>query len=214
MDTPEVEAHAHHHRTGSNWLDASLALSAFAVSIISLFVAIHHGNTMKEMAEANAKMVQAAVWPFVEYSSGNNGPNGERFISMDLVNQGVGPARIKKFQVVYHDKAMKSTGELLAACCILGPKDQELLNGDFKSGTLTAQAEGRILPAQGQVVFLGLRRTEKNAVVWDRLNAERFKMRFNVCFCSVFNECWTTSETVGEATPVKACPSDWIPFVE
>jgi len=212
MDTPEVEAHAH-HRTGISWLDASLALSAFAVSTISLFVAIHHGNTMKEMAEANAKMVEATVWPFVEYSSGNSA-NGEQVISMSLVNQGVGPARIKKFQILYHDKPMKSTEDLLKACCISRAKDEASLR-DFKSGALSAQAEGRILPAHGgDILFLGLRRTEKNAAVWDRLNSERFKMQFQVCFCSVFNECWTSLRTGSDATPVKECPGDWVSFAE
>lgn len=47
MDTPEVEAHARHAHTGVRWLDVSLGLSAFAVSLISLVVAIHHGHTMQ-----------------------------------------------------------------------------------------------------------------------------------------------------------------------
>jgi hypothetical protein len=41
---------------------------------------------MKEMAEANAKMVQASVWPFVELSHSNNS-NGTPIISMDVANQ-------------------------------------------------------------------------------------------------------------------------------
>jgi hypothetical protein len=89
----EPESHAHHARTGIRWLDASLALSAFAVSIISLFVAIHHGRTMQEMAEANARMVAANSWPFVQYGTGNLSEQGLPEISLSLANQGVGPAR-------------------------------------------------------------------------------------------------------------------------
>lgn len=217
METPEVEAHAH-HRTGIGWLDASLALSAFAVSIISLFVAIHHGSTMKEMAEANAKMVQASVWPFVELSHSNNS-NGTQIISMDVANQGIGPARIEKFQVVYKDKPMKSTFELLNACCFIQASDLESVFGDHLAPIqmiMTNEIEGRILPAHsGGLLFLGLQRTAKNAAVWDRLNAERFKMRFQICYCSVFDECWTSSKTgdkATKATPVKECPADWISY--
>ena len=61
MDSPEVEAHAHRHKTGISWLDLSLALSAFTVSIIYLFVAIYHGHTMQEMAEANSRMVDGKL---------------------------------------------------------------------------------------------------------------------------------------------------------
>ncbi len=191
-----------------------MAISAFAISIISLFVAIHHGNTMKEMAEANARMVEATVWPYVEYTSGNVGPNGTRTISMSLTNQGVGPARIEKFQILYQGRALKSTGDLMNACCVRDKKDLEILS-DPKAGTVSQQIEGRILPAHsGDFLFLGLTRVEKNAEIWDRLDKARFEMHFDICFCSVFDECWISTKTGGKATKVKECPASWVSYVE
>ncbi len=92
---------------------------------------------------------------------------------MLLIRQGIGPARIEKFQVVYHDKPMKSTFELLNACCFTQPGDRESVFGDRLASIqmiMTNEVEGRILPAHsGGLLFLGLQRTAKNASVWDRL---------------------------------------------
>jgi hypothetical protein len=65
------------------------------VSVISLFVAIEHGRTMERMAEANARMVEANSWPFVEYDSHNVDEQGNAKIRLVLTNQGIGPARIE-----------------------------------------------------------------------------------------------------------------------
>ena len=168
MDTPEVEAHAH-HGTGIRWLDASLALSAFAISIISLFVAIHHGHTMREMAEANARMVAASSWPFVQYGSGNLGADGSQTISLSLTNQGVGPARIEKLEILYLDKPVKSTMALMKECCIKNAADLESVISpkDIKSNYASSQAEGRILAAREEKVFLALpppRKTQRSGI--------------------------------------------------
>jgi hypothetical protein len=215
MDTPEVEAHAH-HRTGIRWLDASLALSAFAISIISLFVAIHHGHTMREMAEANARMVAASSWPFVQYGSGNLGADGSQTISLSLTNQGVGPACIGKLEILYLDKPVKSTMALMKECCIKNEADLEsvISPNDIKSNYASSQAEGRILAAREEKVFLALPRTKKNAAVWDRLNVERWKLGVQICYCSVFDECWTSGKAGTKATRVSECPADWVSYSE
>jgi hypothetical protein len=216
MDTPEVEAHAHHHRTGIRWLDASMALSAFAISIISLFVAIHHGQTMKEMAAANARMVAASSWPFVEYSTGNVSSSGAPEISLDITNQGVGPARIEKFAILYRDQPVKSTIDLMNACCNRQPADVQVLSDmtDSESSIVTSAVEGRILAAREENVFLKLRRTPRNAAVWDRLNTERMRVRAQICYCSVFDECWTTERPREKATRVDHCPENWTSYSE
>ena len=51
------EAHAHAHRahgTGARWLDMSLALSAFVVSLASLWLTLHNARTMERLVAANS----------------------------------------------------------------------------------------------------------------------------------------------------------------
>ena len=70
---PEHEAPHVAHITGSRWLDLTLALSAMFVSIVSLAVAVHHGNAMDRLVAANS-------WPFLMYSTDNMDPQGNRRI--------------------------------------------------------------------------------------------------------------------------------------
>jgi hypothetical protein len=47
--------HAHPpHRTGHSWLDISLAVSAFFVSLSSLRLAMHNARTMERLVAANS----------------------------------------------------------------------------------------------------------------------------------------------------------------
>jgi hypothetical protein len=218
MDPIEPEPHTPHSRTGIRWLDASLALSAFAISLISLIVAIHHGRTMQDMAEANARMVAASSWPFLQYGTGNLNEQGLPEISLSLSNEGVGPARIERLELRYHDKPMPSTSELLAACCFQQEGDAESVlgrnNADLASGIVTSPANGKILGARQELTLLRLRRTSANMAVWDRLNKERFQIQPRVCFCSVFDECWITERKYAKPTRVAECPADWVPYGE
>jgi hypothetical protein len=48
----DVETHAPHvHKTGHNWVDLVVAISALFVSVVSLGIGILHGRTMERMAE-------------------------------------------------------------------------------------------------------------------------------------------------------------------
>jgi methanogenic corrinoid protein MtbC1 len=56
--TVDVETHAPHaHKTGHNWVDLVVAISALFVSVVSLGIAVLHGRTIERMAEENARLV-------------------------------------------------------------------------------------------------------------------------------------------------------------
>jgi len=60
------QTHEEIRKTGHRWIDISAAGCALVVSITSLFVAIHHGQSMERMAEANARLVEANSWPLLQ----------------------------------------------------------------------------------------------------------------------------------------------------
>lgn len=67
------ESHAHGHRphtTGFRWLDISLALSAFVVSIGSLWLTVHNARTMERLVTANS-------YPNVDIGFGNQVDPGD-----------------------------------------------------------------------------------------------------------------------------------------
>ena len=199
--------HAHHpHATGHRWLDILLAASAMLVSIVSLVVAVNHGRTMEKMAEANARLVAANSWPFLQYSTGNVGPNGQRMIELRVANDGVGPARVETFEVWWHDKPVATPQALLDACC--------------SDGTAAVSTHGvqedlvapTIMRAGAMAAFLSLEQNADNAATWNRLNAARLHLRLRACFCSVFDECWTGDLTSTHANRVDKCPTPAVPY--
>jgi len=105
-ETPHVA-----HGTGKRWLDLTLSLSAMFVSLVSLALAVLHGNAMDRLVAANS-------WPFLMYSTDNMDPQGNRRISLKVENAGVGPARIQTFEVWWQGQPVASAPELLRRCCM------------------------------------------------------------------------------------------------
>jgi len=89
MEGPEVHApHAPH--TGNRWWDYAIGGTALLVSLVSLYVAVHHGEIMEKLVAANS-------WPNIE-AGGNvvegKTPGTARF-EIGVKNNGVGPARVE-----------------------------------------------------------------------------------------------------------------------
>jgi hypothetical protein len=175
IEAPEVEAHR--HKTGHSVLDFVLGGLAVFLSMVSIFIAVHHGQTMERLVEANS-------WPNISYYSGNISDDGSRpEIRLVLRNTGVGPARIDTMELFYKDKPYTSPRDFLEACCGKGPYED-----------IIDQASGTVLPARETVAFLELL-PGKDQDVWDKLNKERFNLRIRACYCSVFDECWIMNST-------------------
>lgn len=212
MDSPEAP-HLHASHSGHRWFDIALGVSAIFVSVVTLVVAIGHGRTMEKMADANMRMVEANSWPFIDFSTHNVSDKGVAQVRLVLTNEGVGPARIETFELWYKGKPMASPEALLKACCTPDPMHQPIGVG---------LASPRILRAGEHVDFLSAGYSEKSPDVYNRFNSERDYMTTRVCYCSVFDECWTKEggdallmkgqRKLVHPEPVKSCPVPSVPY--
>ena len=193
------DVHAHARHTGHRWLDLVIAMSAITISIISLFVAIEHGRT-------EARLVAASSWPFLVYTSENDGIDmSRRAIVMRLDNNGVGPARVQSVSVLLDGKAVRSREALMAACC--GVAKGQPIEAQVALGLYSQNPMVGVLPARSSVTFLGWRQMPQNREVFDRLDRARHRLTFRACYCSVLDECWTTDlKSTSTPTPVSQCP--------
>lgn len=181
----DVETHAHHHKTGHSIVDLSVALSALVLSIVSVAIAIHHGHTMEKLVAANS-------WPSIEIATSNADDQGQKDLRLVVSNVGIGPARIEKFIVRYDGEPVADARDLLRHCCAtadLPAERQPLL--------VTSAVLGRVLPAREKINVLHFRYDDANADIWNRLDAARSHLSMQVCYCSVFDECW-----IGDSNPV------------
>ena len=179
--TPEPELHHHAHRTGHRWVDFAVPLSALAVSVISLVIAIHHGHTMQKMADENARLVQANSWPLLQFTTGNANDKGEPEITLNVENAGVGPAKLISLEIFHGDQRIRTPRDLVQALDPATTRPQLSLG-------LTMPV---VVRAGDSQLLIGLKR-QGQETFWDKLNTARFELRFRACYCSVFDECWVS----------------------
>jgi hypothetical protein len=202
----ETHAHAHGHKTGHNWVDMTVAFSALFVSVVSLGVAIMHGRTMENMAEANARLVAANSWPFLSYGAGTSAIEGVPTVHMRVWNTGVGPAKIESAELIWKGVAYRSDEDFLRACCNFDPASAK-----FDSDLLPNE----VMRAGQNSDFLGFSKSA-NPMVFDALRRAMLSrdLQLIVCYCSIFDECWKSDLNTLSLSParVKSCGQPKVPF--
>jgi hypothetical protein len=193
----EVEKPHGHRRTGHGWLDIGLALSAFFISLVSIFIAVQHGKVMERLVHQNERLVQANSLPHLRLSSDNIGPDGEARISLWVENEGVGPAEIRTVEHLFDGKPVRET--FLADCC--GASSME--------GVISSSLDGTMLRAGKRIDYFQYSRTPANSAAFERLDQVRKAGRLvtRLCYCSVFDECWERSSRDDRPRPVEQCPA-------
>ena len=194
-------------------IELVIAGAVVAISLASLFTAVYQSIVMK-------RTLEASVWPRVEWE--NSSYDEERrvnVITFALANRGVGPARIARVEILRKGERMGNEDALLLNCCVDGETREERSvtlkrlteRGDMT--TFTSTLDGAALtPGQERILFEFERPVEDRLAlaVWDRLNEIRDELDLTVCYCSVFDDCWTTrARAYTQSTePVRSCPSE------
>lgn len=202
------EPHAHEHRphgTGFRWLDISLALSAFVVSLGSLWLTVHNARTMERLVTANS-------YPNIDIAFGNqhdlyDGQGPRPAVYLGLINTGIGPARLRSIELSFHGHPAANLRDLLAICCTREP-EALLPKTSYWS---TWDERGAMLQA-GKSVDLFAWPEASGDPRWSRLEAVRGEIGVRVCYCSVFDECYVRERERHEPERVKSCPVPAVPY--
>ena len=197
---PDVEHHQH-HQTGHRWLDITLAISAVFISLISLLLALQHGRAME-------KMVEMSSWPYVSIDYSTMTRDARPRISMEILNSGVGPAMVESVEVFYRDVPQPNPKALIRAMLkVTDPaRSMDVLQSDVIDTVLSAR-ESRVLFD----VLLDRFTPEE----YQTLRREAVELNWQVCYCSVFEECSVLDGRKAAPRPerVKACPVPKVMFV-
>jgi len=205
-----MEEHGHQHahpphRTGFHWLDISLALSAFFVSLVSLGLAIHNGRTMEKLVAANS-------YPNIDFSYGNGFDFGDgrglrHAVYVSLDNTGIGPARLRSIELGFAGKPAANLRGVLAVCCTEEPA-ASLPKTDYR---FTGDMRGAMIQA-GKSLNLFAWAEATADPRWARLERVRGKISVRVCYCSVFDECYQRDSDSREPRRVGACAVPAVPY--
>jgi hypothetical protein len=197
--TPESELVPEIRKTGHRLADLAVAFSALFVSLCSLGIALHHGRTMQRLVEANSR-------PFIQIkiSDGRTEHPPSQVLTVIMSNPGAGAARIERFSIFIDDKPVSDISAALLQLADLPAKPADL-EGILGSLTYADVAPSYIKAGSDQSVFRWPR-TASDAPVWDKVvDAEAKHLKFETCYCSIFDECWIENSRTFRPTPTKSC---------
>lgn len=175
---------------GGRSFDLLMGLGVLLISAISLWVAVSANRTQE-------RMLAASVWPSLMYGTSNVSSEGEPQIALDLLNRGIGPARIRWAEITYRDRPLRNLRGLLKECC-----GQTTEVGSFTSGL-----QRRVLGADEWIQIVRVPREGLPDPLWEQLDAARHEVRLRACFCSVLDDCWLFDSTLDDAEPADRCPA-------
>ena len=148
-------------------LDLMVACAALATSISSIWLALAQGDDMQ-------RLVQAQSWPYIGFHSGNSTLDEAshqrlRSLGFTVVNQGVGPARVRWMEVRVDGAAVPNTTALMLRAARL-PADARIDRRDV----YTSGIAGRVMRAGEEITFLRWHHAAQREPVWTALDKARF----------------------------------------
>src|SRR5690348_11476837 len=196
VETGAGDVSAAPRRTGGKHFDVAIAVTAIFISAVSLFVAIQHGKTERDLVAAN-------VWPFPRAIL-SNGYDSQGSTAIGVSNGGVGPAKIRSFEVFFRGQSVSSGMDLLRKCCGLGP-GAAAVKAAFPNGTYSSVVDETVLrPGEENAVFRVPRAGTAVSERFGRISTLQ-QIHFRVCYCSVLDQCWVSDLRSTSTDPVRQC---------
>lgn len=174
-----------------------VGISAVVIGLCALGVSMYETSLMREEQ-------RAAVMPILElgrsYNVSSTDPSKNRFALL-AQNVGIGPARVLDFKVMVDGKPQLTWDATTRA----------LTGSDKRISHSMSVINGRTIPPDKTVRIFELKDMNFLEGVLDEVG----RLEFEACYCSIFNECWTTSNTTfGASQEAAACSRTDTSFTE
>ena len=177
-----------------------VGLSAVFIGICALAVSLYEAKLMREEQ-------RSSVLPIVElgrsyFTRGEMGADNEWRLLLHAENVGIGPAVIADFRVTVDGEPHPTWRSAMQA--LVGAN----VPVEYSQSTIT----GRTIPPERSITMFDL----ANSQIAGDIIAEMGRLNFEACYCSVFDECWTSDYAGGFAsgTPAPSCKRDENSFQE
>lgn len=163
-------------------VDRFLSLAAGLAAITAVAVSLYQAALARQQLRASA-------WPYL--AQGNSYAGGTPYLRI-VSNEGVGPARVRSFQVLVDGKPVKRWGEVIRAFSGQG-------------------APGMVYSSFGRGIVMPPGTTKELLHLPPGPQAEQFfvaaqtRLHTVVCYCSVYDECWVADTREEDPKPVDRC---------
>lgn len=170
-----------------------IAFGLLLISVVSVYVAYSANRTQE-------RILAASVWPSLTFGTSDLSPDGAPQLSLDLLNRGVGPAKVRWAEVLYGGEPVSGPRSLLAACCGVDADAAGLT-------VINTAIQRRVVGAGEWIQFLRIQPADASAPAYEALGASIDGVRVRLCYCSVLEQCWLLRSELPEPVPVRACPA-------
>ena len=193
-------------------IEIVVGVSVVVISVVSLFVAVFQGIVMQ-------RTLEASVVPVIQYGSGNYDLERDEWqITLSFQNTGLGPAELRHFRLIWQGDEITDTSAFLVRCCVPDdiPADQRAsyVRQAFENRELAFlfnSVGGRFFAPQEEVSYVVSVRPDAETqphgrAIWDALDRVRHELDVEICYCSVFDDCWMARFPEQTRERVRQCP--------
>lgn len=166
-------------------VDRVLSICAGIAAITAVAVSLYQAALAREQLRASA-------WPYI--SQANAFVAGQPYLRT-VTNEGVGPARVRAFEVRVDGHPVRTWNDAVRA--LTGAGEPALVYSSL--------GRGSVLPPGAARNVLTLPPGPHAQTFWERAQT---RLRTIVCYCSVYDECWRADSEEDEPRAVRACTVD------
>ncbi len=194
VDPPSPPSEATGATSPSARRDAGTVV-AIVLSSLALGASIYQGIQMRVQNSLMLAQAKTSVWPYVLVTEQDDPTPGKQQFSWRLENNGVGPARIESVVVQLDGKTYRNWSDIVAQ---LVPERDVHFARHSVNGSLLPPSLNR----DTAVDMIDLSDPQAAKVLYDA--KDRF--RFDVCYCSIYDDCWIAQwKGPKAARPVARC---------
>lgn len=166
-------------------LQTILAVAGIFTGGVALYAALSE-------ADAVRKQQAASVLPEIVVARSQVINEEEGFFAWNVFNWGIGPGRVRAVRISHEDVSVRTWAELFDRLDLSPPNYSQ------------SQLAGRTFPASTEAeMLMRVTHLESAAALRDASD----DISIEVCYCSVFDECWLMPETFSEGPQaVEVCP--------
>lgn len=171
-------------KTRKRWKpELVVAVLAVVIGVATMGVYIYQARIM-------SKQTHAASWPYLEviFSNGHNN------LTIRVKNKGVGPAIVKKALVRLDQVPYADNQKNIDSVAFLPTGSRNILSG-------YTNVNNRVLSPEEEVDFVEVSDSTSVRLMLQSLRTH--KVQIEICYCSVFDDCWKAVD--GQVIPCEDC---------
>ena len=191
-----------------------LSILQLIPAVVGIFIATLALYAALNESDAVRKQQQAAVWPHLQVDFTNITTDENTGLTIRVSNRGIGPARVRAANIILDGEHLQTWSELFEqiqpdASGFFPRNDSDVGQSVLVPGgdTTVIDVNTQLYPTYNLSERDGVAtQDETEALVLSLREAFRSdRIEMELCYCSVFDDCWRVSSVDRDPTPVRNC---------